>query len=1457
MEQTQRTHSLLLVALFVMSTMTALVSMTPSVMATNETTSGVITGTETWQGAHSLTGDVEIAPGAKLIIQPGTSITVPNGTFIHVKGNMCAGDTSCGASGMGSNASRITFSWTAPANDSQNGRCYMMLNPSSGQPLYNPDASCFEGLLIRDTIDIAQTKLNHVTIQNAYGLGRYVADVGQLRFGALVLDGASPTITELATQNINTSSVLVLDLGAPTFNGGSFSVGVEARQESLLGNAVQAYGAGSPTNPVTLMSPLFTGTQNGCSSEDNGRHVVWAEKSFMDIDHGVVASADYGYRYTDAAGTISSNTIQTDCTGIDINGRRSVLSNDYELQVTGNTITTTDKTPITAYDGAYSHIAGNSLSGAEEGSGVQVVSSHPELAEVRISNNIIGPIGGYNGIWGMGYIDTHVDNNTFQNVNREPVVLGEYHYLDPFWSGILPPSVTRGTFVDNTINNVSGTCSSVKVWDSDFNCPAFHLFRSSATIKRNIINEVPGDGIRAIGAIIDVQDNVFNVGEEGARIIQHDDGYGNEFGTLAFFSGNTWNGVSRTYNITKSSVTVQSETIPNPPPGSNASYPVLLSWPDVQAFPGNNWAGQVLVSPTQELPPKGFPLALTMTNNSTVFTYANLTNLDLSKVKIGSSSPIMWAVQVREAALVRFRTTVSGVRVGDAQVLLEDAHGNDLYDLRTDPYGFTQWVSLPLDFHLDFTGNGPNPNGFANDPGENSCNDGVDNDGDLLWDSDDPDCQQGSGTRELSKYLVTGYKFGKGHAQTSFNLTGTYDDVLSMTNAAPTTTINQQDGHSFKRMVNFSGTAWDGNIGTTIFTDDEQARWEQKGVVERIEVKTPDSSSWLDVRYATDTSGANGEVTYNNRPFSTWYFEFDMSDQPEGDYTFEFRAYDGVDHSQILTRTIRLNTQAPVLFVDSPANSTSHDDGIVAFSGRATNPYSGVYGSDIDKIHFEIDGPNFHTIASTAGGPDWSWDWNFSGMPRTRDIWTFKIWASDSSFCRGVIDECIPVELSLDIDNTNAIPVNYLSEPYDMQTITVSSETLIMGVARDTDGEVSRVEIKILDPQDALRELPNAPPYITNIAENGVWATTWDTSNLIHDFHYLVQARAFDGHDYSSWDQVEVIINNPPDADNIPPVFNGTGWVRELVIFCEEGSQALDRCGEGASIMLSPFFSDPDGTELDFEIYDNPDIIANADLQQDTLCADIISINSAGVATYDPVAMSFHTPDMDMWSCEGMQFIAKDGSSRAYSLTVDFIVRAVSFSAERTDGLDYLSEDESVIFTGTGRPGVEVVARSTITGLRLNSTLVGADGLWTISIDQSKFEDGGNGVKFQYDGKDVDQSYSVQVGAQDDSSGLGWILWAVLSLVAVALLGGVFFFFFVEFEEEEDDMLLGDEPEVEEDPYAWGRQTQEEAASATGGANAAAPVAAAAPAAAPQAAYPGWKWDAENNEWVPDPDAQQ
>ena len=107
--------------------------------------------------------------------------------------------------------------------------------------------------------------------------------------------------------------------------------------------------------------------------------------------------------------------------------------------------------------------------------------------------------------------------------------------------------------------------------------------------------------------------------------------------------------------------------------------------------------------------------------------------------------------------------------------------------------------------------------------------------------------------------------------------------------------------------------------------------------------------------------------------------------------------------------------------------------------------------------------------------------------------------------------------------------------------------------------------------------------------------------------------------------------------------------------------------------------------------------------------------------------------------------------------------------------------------------------------------------------------------------------YSIRVGDVDDGSRFGWIIWAVLSVVVIALLGVVFVFFFVEFEEEEDDesLLMPEGVQEAEDVYAWGKQEQEQQPAAQ-------PAAQAVAQPEAQPAYPGWQWDAASNQWIPD-----
>ena len=119
---TQRSVSLSLIFLMIFSSMALMVGPVDEVSAA--TPQGTIAADETWSGTHTITGDILISPGAKVIIQPGTQISLTNGSMITVRGNLCAGDISCGSSSMATNASRIQFTWQAPGDSSQFGDCY-------------------------------------------------------------------------------------------------------------------------------------------------------------------------------------------------------------------------------------------------------------------------------------------------------------------------------------------------------------------------------------------------------------------------------------------------------------------------------------------------------------------------------------------------------------------------------------------------------------------------------------------------------------------------------------------------------------------------------------------------------------------------------------------------------------------------------------------------------------------------------------------------------------------------------------------------------------------------------------------------------------------------------------------------------------------------------------------------------------------------------------------------------------------------------------------------------------------------------------------------------------------------------------------------------------------------------------------------------------------------------------
>ena len=1451
--------SISLVALLLLSILTGLITI-PTVSAVNETKSGTISGIETWTGTVNLNGDITVAEGAKLIINAGTTINLPPGTFIDVEGAICIGESSCGAS-SGSAGSQARFIWATPTDYTVTGRCY---SNSSNNPNYNGDAGCGSGMIIRSTIDQAITSINYAHFENAYGVPFDTNQVSGKQYGVLVFDGSSTTATGLTFTDINTSNIIALDLASPLIKDSTFSLGIDGNGYDAA--AVRAYGAGAGIlGTMRIQNSDFTGNADAdCGQQGGGRSLIYVESSYIDLSNLDIKDNAYGLFLKESSGSLTDSTINVKCSGIDTNSHKVTGTINHTLIINDNTITTADGSGITAYDGAIVEANRNTISGAAEGSGFGIRSS-----TVSANNNVIGPIGGWNGLWIYGTSDVSAENNTIQDTAKEAVLIGEYHFEDQGWN-VPTPTAARLYFANNQISNNTGVCNS-QMYDGDFACPAIHMFMASATLYDNTVTNNGGDGMRIKGSIVNAQRNTMEVSGFAANISMYDDNYGSKYGSIAYFSGNSYSNASQVYNITESRVIVQSEYIPDA--GGNELYPVSLRWlgPECPYVLDEC----LLVPSTAIMPPAFMPMALEVIDNSTVFSYADLQNFDSSKIHVQNQNSA-WGSQVREGELVRYQVKAKNSNVVDATVVIRDATGLPLYTLTTDAFGFTPEVSLPSDFLLDRNWNHKVGESNVQIPGvtdgagnpvfidENSCADGYDNDGDTKVDSEDVDC---TGGRELPFYSVEAYMFGKGQKEFDFVLSGSIDDVINLDNLKPSVTVAQNDGFSFATTVSLTGSSWDGISGP--YPVDYVAYQNQFGLIKRVEVQPPGSTDWYS---AVDISGSGGEITKSNHPFKTWAFDWEMSAHPEGegDVTFRVRSYDGLDYSPVEVRKYKLNLVAPTILVDTPNDGTTHDNSKVTFTGTASDPYSGTWGSDINSIWFEINGPNNYTANfNVPGSTAWAYDWIFQDL-QTGD-YDFRIWASDSDFCNvktGWMD-CTYESRSLSVNTDNAIPFVQLSEPLNSDILRASETQLIQGVALDNDGIVTRVEIVIFDLASGI-EINNGPNPVTTFAQNGAWYTTWDTSNLIHDQQYELLIKAWDGMDFSNEERIRITIDNPSDADNLIPEFNSSTWVSTMTLFCDSNPTKQDRCNGGISIDLTNHFSDPDGPTdstngLVFDVYDD---LTNLD---DDDYGNYLNFNSDGVVKYNPAYVTGLSNDIAEWSLVGLMFEARDSyGSVAYSYKVNVVVVEVSFNVIR-EGTGTLNPDNPAYFSGQGLPNSLVEARyDSLNGVRINQTRVKADATWSMEISSSQLSgnEGARNIIFEMDdqvyalpGENSDALFQLSVGdGEDSNSNIGLI---VAIIVGVILLLGVGMFFLqVEYDDldEEAEMLAAQEQEAV-DPYAWTKSRQDPVAlpSSHVAMTPVAPQSQVAPAvpvadsAQAAAQHPGWIWDAESNNWVPDP----
>ena len=371
----------------------------------------------------------------------------------------------------------------------------------------------------------------------------------------------------------------------------------------------------------------------------------------------------------------------------------------------------------------------------------------------------------------------------------------------------------------------------------------------------------------------------------------------------------------------------------------------------------------------------------------------------------------------------------------------------------------------------------------------------------------------------------------------------------------------------------------------------------------------------------------------------------------------------------------------------------------------------------------------------------------------------------------------------------------------------VSEESVFEGVARDNDNQVTRVDIEVLDTANGMIEVHSES--VIEFDSNGVFSSIWDSRSLRHNSEYQIRMRSYDGFDYSEWKSVNIIADNPPDAGNRQPVFDPTGWVELVTLYCEENSQSAERCTT-FEINLLDFFTDPDpNQELILSVYDDEEIASDDEYPV------VISISADGMARYNPISMAFFDPEISGWSINEVVFVASDQfGSKANSIPISIEVIAIDFEVDIPQDT-MISEDETAIFSGIGLPGRTVTA--TIGGIPVNNTVVSDDSTWIMGIPGSRISSSAT-PQFMYGGLEYDSS-KITVSNQESSTNSFLIIIVIIGILGMA----GFAYFFIEFEDDsepENSYNKKERPDEGESRFVKDED------------------------------HPGWLWDTEKEEWV-------
>ncbi len=224
----------------------------------------------------------------------------------------------------------------------------------------------------------------------------------------------------------------------------------------------------------------------------------------------------------------------------------------------------------------------------------------------------------------------------------------------------------------------------------------------------------------------------------------------------------------------------------------------------------------------------------------------------------------------------------------------------------------------------------------------------------------------------------------------------------------------------------------------------------------------------------------------------------------EGEHIIEYYSMDNAGiNGSLASTSVYIDTTPPSVDILSPSGGNINGTVNVAWTASDT------LAAAIDiSIEYRPDGGSWQSLASGVANSG-SYSWNTKSVDNGQ--YQLRLSASDDAGNMGTATSS-----TFTVDNPiNSRPTVSIAAP--TMDDSLSDNTTITGTASDSDGAVQKVEVRIDDGSWQLVDGTNS------------WSYTWDTRG-VSDGIYTIEARSYDGEDYSTIASVTVTVSN-----NHPP----------------------------------------------------------------------------------------------------------------------------------------------------------------------------------------------------------------------------------------------------------------------------------------------------------------------------------